>query len=197
MLKQLQNKKPEASWITQDTKPSLLQACADVIFPLTTKDENTMQRMIDWVRASQDEEFNSNNILTEAIGIAAPQIGENVKMNYILLPVSNQNETIKKYYEHALINPKIIGKSKQIGYLKQGEGCLSVTNQRHEGLVPRSYKITVTGYDYLKKKNVTLTARGYEAIVFQHEQDHLEGKLFYHHINKDNPWLSDEKWIMI
>ncbi|WP_281749702.1 peptide deformylase [Spiroplasma ixodetis] len=34
-------------------------------------------------------------------------------------------------------------------------------------------------------------------MVFQHEQDHLEGKLFYHHINKDNHWLNDDKWIMI
>ncbi|WP_342261452.1 peptide deformylase [Spiroplasma endosymbiont of Notiophilus biguttatus] len=196
MLKKLQNEVPSASWITEDTKPSLLRPCADVILPLTPKDENIMKRMIDWVKASQDKEFNANNTLTEAIGIAAPQIGENIKMYYILLPIPNKNEKII-YYEHALINPKIIGKSEQIAYLKKGEGCLSVTNHPHEGLVPRSYKINVTGYDYLKKKKVILTVRGYEAIVFQHEQDHLEGKLFYHHINKDNPWLNDDKWIMI
>lgn len=197
MLQKLQSEMPSESWIIQDTKSSLLETCVDVILPLTTADENIMQRMIDWVKASQDKEFNSNNILTEAIGIAAPQIGKNIKMYYILLPISNKDEKTITYHEHALINPKIIGKSQQIAYLEKGEGCLSVNNHPHEGLVPRSYKINVTGYDYLKKKKIMLTVRGYEAIVFQHEQDHLEGKLFYHHINKDNPWLNDKKWIMI
>lgn len=196
MLQKLQIEIPSASWITEDTKPSLLKPCVDVILPLTPTDENIMKRMIDWVKASQDKEFNANNTLTEAIGIAAPQIGENIKMYYILLPIPSKDGKLN-YYEHALINSKIVGKSKQIAYLKKGEGCLSVTNHVYEGLVPRSYKINVTGYDYLKKKKINLTIRGYEAIVFQHEQDHLEGKLFYHHINKDNPWVNDEKWIMI
>ncbi|WP_353487019.1 peptide deformylase, partial [Spiroplasma phoeniceum] len=44
------------------------------------------------------------------------------------------------------------------------------------------------GYDYLKQQQVTITARSYEAIVFQHEQAHLEGKLYYDLINKKAPW---------
>lgn len=196
MLKLLQNETPDASWITQDSIKTLLGTCHEIELPLTKKDENVMRKMIDWVKASQDDKFNTNNLLTEAIGIAAPQIGENVNMYYILIPDKNKDENTT-YYEHALINPKIIGRSEQIAALKKGEGCLSVTNKHHEGLVPRSYKIKVTGFDYLKNKKVSLTARGYEAIVFQHEQDHLEGKLFYHHINKKNPWHSNEEWIII
>lgn len=196
MLKLLQNENPDSILITQDTNKTLLGACRDIVLPLTASDENIMKKMIDWIKASQDDEFNAKGILTEGIGIAAPQIGENVKMYYILLPIVNKNETIA-YYEHALINPKIIGRSEQVAVLKNGEGCLSVTNKHHEGLVPRSYKIKVTGFDYLKNKKVTLTVRGYEAIVFQHEQDHLEGKLFYNHINKENPWHNNEEWIII
>ncbi|WP_308149351.1 MULTISPECIES: peptide deformylase [unclassified Spiroplasma] len=196
MLKLLQNEKPDSSWITQDTTKTLLDTCTEVVLPLTNNDKDIMKKMIDWVKASQDDEFNANNVIIEAIGIAAPQIGKNVNMYYILLPISNKDGTIT-YYEHALINPKIIGRSEQIAALKKGEGCLSVTTKHHEGLVPRSYKIKVTGFDYLKNKKVNLTIRGYEAIVFQHEQDHLEGKLFYHHINKENPWHSNEEWIII
>ncbi|UZQ31339.1 MAG: peptide deformylase [Spiroplasma phoeniceum] len=47
----------------------------------------------------------------------------------------------------------------------------------------------VEGYDYLKQQQVTITAHGLEAIVFQHEQGHLEGKLYYDLINKTGPWM--------
>lgn len=195
MLKLLQTEIPNNTWIVNDKTSSLLEPCTTVSLPLNNDDDEVMKRMIDWVKASQDITFSSQAKLTEAIGIAAPQIGKNINMYYILLPIKQNDNTII-YYEHALINPKIIGRSNQQAALKKGEGCLSVLS-KHQGLVPRSYKIKVTAYDYLKKTNVTLTIRGYEAIVFQHEQDHLEQKLFYHHINKQNRWLINEQWIMI
>lgn len=155
-----------------------------------------MQKLIDWVRFSQDKKLNQDHEMIEAIGIAAPQIGANIDMHYILLPIFDEKKQKTTYAEHALINPKIIARSEQLAALKHGEGCLSV-DKKHEGFVPRSYKIHVTGYDYLKKKNVSLTLRGYEAIVFQHEQDHLEKHLYYHHIRKSNPWLQEDNWIII
>jgi len=140
---------------------------------------------------SQDKKLNSSQKLIEAVGIAAPQIGVNIRMYYILVRFFDEKTNRTTYVEHALINPKINGKSKQIVALENGEKCLSVdnfnTNKKHEGLVPRSYKIHVSGYDFLKNKHVNLVARGFEAIVFQHEQDHLEKKIYYHHINKKNP----------
>lgn len=196
MLKLLQDEAPKTTWITKDNKKSLLSGCKPVKLPLSKEDELVMKKMIDWVRASQDEEFNKNKELTEAIGIAAPQIGVNKTMYYILLPILDEKTDKIIYLEHALINPKISGKSEQIAALKPGEACLSV-DKKHEGLVPRSYKIHVSGYDFLKKKHISLIARGYEAIVFQHEQDHLEKKLYYHHINKQEPWFKEEDWIII
>lgn len=196
MLKLLQKETPNNSWIVKDNKKTLLNECKSVNIPLNKNDELIMLKMIDWVRASQDKTFNANQEMTEAIGIAAPQIGANIKMYYILLPIFDEKNNKTNYIEHALINPKINGKSKQIAALKSGEGCLSV-EKNHEGLVPRSYKIHVSGYDFLKKTYVNLIVRNYEAIVFQHEQDHLEKKLYYHHINKKDPWFKDTNWIII
>ena len=70
-------------------------------------------------------------------------------------------------------------------YISTGEGCLSV-KEDYPGRVYRSYRITVEAYDVLKKAMVKIIAKGYEAIVLQHEIDHLNGVLFYDHINPDN-----------
>lgn len=87
---------------------------------------------------------------------------------------------------HALVNPKITVSSVKKSYLAVGEGCLSVDDY-HPGKVYRSYRITVEAYDGLKKENVTIKAEGFEAIVLQHEIDHLNGILFYDRIDKNDP----------
>ena len=81
-----------------------------------------------------------------------------------------------------VINPEIIAKSDLMVYLPDGEGCLSV-NRNTEGLVtPRHYKIIVKCalFDSVTEKvrNVKLTLEGYPAIVFQHENDHLDGIMY-------------------
>ena len=47
---------------------------------------------------------------------------------------------------------------------------------------------------YLEGKlvKVTLRLKGYIAIVFQHEYDHLLGTLFVDRINKENPFFIPE-----
>ncbi|MFU0252528.1 peptide deformylase [Spiroplasma sp. Moj] len=80
--------------------------------------------------------------------------------------------------------------------LEKGEGCFSVRNNQ-EGFVPCSFEIIVESYDYLKQQQVTITARGLEAIVFQHEQGHLEGNLYYDLINKTEPWMKKSDWIIV
>ena len=89
-------------------------------------------------------------------------------------------------YQYMLANPKIVSRSVQNAYLESGEGCLSVVEE-HDGYVVRSARVKVTGYDLLTDRNVTIRARGYLAIVLQHEIDHFSGILFYDHINKDDP----------
>ena len=42
-------------------------------------------------------------------------------------------------------------------------------------------------YDALRDEEIVISATGYDAIVLQHEYDHLNGMLYYDHIDKMNP----------
>ncbi len=192
----LQNKIPTKEWLVLDDTPSIQQSSIDASLPLAPENELVMQKLIDFVRYSQDPQKNSGHTIRPAVGLAAPQIGHNLKMYYIRIEEIYDETGDKKIIEHAMINPKIIGKSEQIACIEEGEGCLSVNGDK-DGFVPRSFRIIIEGYDYLKKQQVTITACSYEAIVFQHEQAHLEGKLYYDLINKKSPWTKKSDWIIL
>ena len=42
-------------------------------------------------------------------------------------------------------------------------------------------------FDALTNQDIIITARGYDAIVLQHEYDHLDGKFFYDRIDQNSP----------
>ena len=94
-------------------------------------------------------------------------------------------------HEYGVINPKIISHSEELTHLPTGEGCLSV-DREVKGLIHRPRKITVEfdSYDFEtgKVSHVRMRLKDYIAVVFQHENDHLYGKLFFDHINKENPF---------
>lgn len=191
----LQNKIPNKDWLVFDDNPLIFKPSEDVYLPLTYENELIMKKLIDFVKYSQDLQKNNDYLIRPAVGLAAPQIGYNIKMYYIRIEKKNNNLGIKKIIENAMINPKIIKKSSKIICIKEGEGCLSVNNDK-KGFVPRSFQIIVEGYDYLKHKKIIIFAKSYKAIVFQHEQEHLEGKLYYNLINKKNPWFKKNDWII-
>ncbi|AHF58030.1 peptide deformylase [Spiroplasma eriocheiris] len=192
----LQSKVPNKSWLVFDDSTSIREPSVDVNLPLSANDELIMHKLIDFVRYSQDPTENKDHAIRPAVGLAAPQIGANVNMYYIRIDTTDDETKQRTIIEHALVNPKIIGYSSQLACLEEGEGCLSVAND-HEGYVPRSFRILVEGYDYLKQEKIKITIRGYEAIVFQHEQAHLEGKLYYDLIDDKNPWLKKPEWILL
>ena len=191
----LQSEVPNKSWLVFDDTTSIREPSVDVKIPLSKNDELIMHKLIDFVRYSQDPTENKDHAIRPAVGLAAPQIGANVNMYYIRIDTTDDETKQQTIIEHALVNPKIIGYSSQLACLEEGEGCLSVAID-HEGYVPRSFRILVEGYDYLKQEKIKITVRGYEAIVFQHEQAHLEGKLYYDLIN-NNPWLKKPEWILL
>jgi peptide deformylase len=108
------------------------------------------------------------------IGLAAPQVHLPIQLAVIELDEENPRypdarpEPLGVY-----INPKItvLDETEQAFW----EGCLSVPELR--GLVHRPRKIRV---DYLDRgaKPKSIVAEGFLATVFQHELDHLAGKLF-------------------
>lgn len=165
----------------------LRKVCTPVSFPLSKEDEETAQYLIDYLKFASKEENDEKYDIRPGVGLAAPQLGITKRMIGVFIEYFDEDGKVFKTTQHVLINPEIISHSVRIAYLRNGEGCLSVKNDR-EGFVPRSFFITVKGYDYLTKKNIEKKFRGYEAIVLQHEIDHLNGILYIDHINKEAPW---------
>ncbi len=97
----------------------------------------------------------------EGVGLAAPQVGINVAM--IVADVG------KGLYK--LINPKIV---KAQGSQVNKEGCLSVPGICIK--VKRANKVVVEALDE-NGEPLSIEAEGLLACVFQHEIDHLNGKL--------------------
>jgi peptide deformylase len=169
--------------IVKDNQKSIREKSVEVEFPLSDEDKETMEYMLEHLRLSQDEETSKLYGLRPGVGLAAPQIGVNKRMFAVL--TEDENGKVHKY---GFINPKITSYSVRKAYLKGGEGCLSVDTDK-EGFVPRAANITIEGYDYVTKTILTKKLRGYISIVVQHEYDHLNGVLFYDHINKEEPYL--------
>lgn len=170
--------------IVKDKALSLHSRSKEVALPLDAGDKKLLEEMIQYLRNSQNEDFRKNNPhVREGIGLAAPQVGINKRMLVISYP-SVDDETIRT--EHMLVNPEIISSSLRKCYLQGGEGCLSV-DEPHPGIVTRDYRIQVKALEASSMENVIIKAVGYDAIVLQHEIDHLNGVLFYDHIDKKNP----------
>ena len=122
------------------------------------------------------------------IGLAAPQIGVGYRLAIIEI-----DNTTSRYgeIEHTpfdvYINPTItVIEQETAGYW---EGCLSIPNLR--GFVERPQNIKVTYVDR-SGKPATLDAHGFNATVFQHEFDHLDGILYVDRIS-DNSLLAFEE----
>lgn len=171
--------------VIREGNPILRTVAEEISIPASEEDVHTLQQMIDFVINSQNPELAEKYNLRPGIGLAAPQIGISKKM--IAVHVRDKADTL---YSYALFNPKIVSHSVERVYLPSGEGCLSV-DRDVPGYVPRYARITVTATT-IDGENVKLRLKGLAAIVFQHEIDHLNGIMFYDHINQDNPFAEPD-----
>ena len=171
--------------IVKDSNKSLREKCVEVN-PITPEVISLVNDMADYLKLTQDESYRDKHHLREGVGLAAPQIGKNIRALVVYFEDVDEEGNVK-IIDHRLINPRIISESVKQVYLSGGEGCLSVDNE-HQGYIYRNYKILVKAYEVKEGKEVVVTARGYEAIVLQHEIDHLNGVLFYDHIDKVDPF---------
>ena len=106
------------------------------------------------------------------VGLAAPQVGENVRV--FVIDVSTNNEPLNPI---VFINPKII---KKLGACISHEGCLSFPEAFTD--VKRYANVMIKALDtngrsfVMEAKDGSLLAR-----AIQHEFDHLDGVLFIDH----------------
>lgn len=109
----------------------------------------------------------------QGVGLASNQVGEPCRI--IVFDTSAKDEPNDLI---VLINPEIIEAD---GLIVNEEGCLSVIDYRAD--VKRAKCVTVEGVDR-EGNPITLKKEGLDAIVLQHEIDHLNGVLFIDHISK-------------
>ena len=105
----------------------------------------------------------------DGVGIAAPQIGINRRV-VAVQRFDKPGEPFEVYP-----NVRIIWSSDSLAY--GPEGCLSVPDRREEVL--RSQEIVIE-YALLQHPqwSVRDTVKGFTAVIFQHEIDHLDGVLY-------------------
>ncbi|HHO75490.1 MAG TPA: peptide deformylase [Deltaproteobacteria bacterium] len=100
------------------------------------------------------------------VGLAAPQVGFSRRL-ILVDPTANKEPGNLT----TLINPVII---EQEGSDTDSEMCLSVPEVSVD--VPRAERIVVQGVT-LEGKEIRIEAEGFLARIFQHEIDHLDGKV--------------------
>jgi peptide deformylase len=122
------------------------------------------------------------------IGLAAPQIAEPVRLAVIEIPAEpTRYGDLVPIPLTVFVNPVIeIVNPDACGYW---EGCLSVPGLR--GFVERPQHVRVR-YTSEHGENKELELEGFSATVFQHEFDHLDGRLFVDRIS-DMRLLTFEK----
>ncbi len=104
------------------------------------------------------------------VGLAAPQVHESLRLFVAMLNADDDGEGDAMVF----INPEITVKGDQT--VEGWEGCLSIPEIR--GRVPRAQHIVVTALDRHGKR-FELELRDFAARVVQHENDHLDGVLFF------------------
>jgi len=106
------------------------------------------------------------------VGLAAPQIG--IARRIAVIDITFKEDPSAKL---VLINPEIIHKE---GRHTQSEGCLSIPDFREN--VSRAHTVTLRAQD-VSGKVFEKTGEELLARAFQHETDHLNGKLYISHIS--------------
>lgn len=109
----------------------------------------------------------------DGVGLAAPQIGRNVRMFVVDLTPWADDEPELADFRRVFINPEIYELSEREDYYN--EGCLSLPNLHEDVLRPVSIRMRWLDENFEPREG---EFAGRPARVIQHEYDHLEGKLF-------------------
>ena len=110
------------------------------------------------------------------VGLAAPQVEVSRRLIIVRLP---DDEASKEEYGkdagrlYVVANPEIVKASKEM--VEGIEACLSIPG--FYGAVDRYESVVITGQD-AQGKPQRIKAKGWLARVFQHEIDHLDGRLY-------------------
>ena len=118
-----------------------------------------------------------NSLVGKGYALAANQIGYNKKIALIRIPLNNEHTEFNEYF---IINPKIVFKERKILFT---EGCLSLPGLSIQ--TDRYVFITISYLDENMEEKIKV-AQDLEAIIIQHEIDHLSGRSILDRKHRNN-----------
>ena len=127
---------------------------------------------------------------SNGVGIAAPQVSESLRLFIVASRPNPRYPTAPVMTPTAMLNPRLIAFSSP--RVKGWEGCLSVPDKR--GLVPRYKEIEVEYFDRLGNLQRRVLT-DFVARIFQHELDHLDGKVFLDRLESSEDLYTEKEYL--
>ncbi|OIP73216.1 MAG: peptide deformylase [Oscillatoriales cyanobacterium CG2_30_44_21] len=149
--------------------------------PITNVQDPQIQQLIDQMLFTLQK--------SRGVGLAAPQVGRSLQLIIVASHPNDRYPDAPTMEPTAMINPRIISHTEETE--KGWEGCLSVPMIR--GLVPRYRQIVVEYGDQYGNQQVR-ELDGFVARIFQHEYDHLEGKVFLDRVESNLDLVSESEY---
>ena len=131
--------------------------------PRLTRQSISIEEVDDSVRALAERMF-LLMLQHKGVGLAASQVGVAVRL-FVASPSMEPDDL------HAYVNPRIVSAE---GWIEDEEGCLSFPDIHCR--IKRSAMVTMEATD-LQGRLLEYIAEGFAARVFEHELDHLDGRL--------------------
>ena len=129
---------------------------------------------------------------TQGVGLAAPQIGITKQIVIVASRPSPRYPQAPLMEPTVMINPRFVALSEEKE--KGWEGCLSIPGIR--ALVPRYTAIEVT-YINIEGHAVQQQFDSFVARIFQHEYDHLEGKVYLDRVEDNQDIVAESEYFKL
>ena len=152
------------------------------ILPIVTYDDPVLSQNANPVNENSDElqqlidDMFETMYNAEGVGLAAPQVGQSIRLFVIDADSMVENEA-DKYGPMTFINPEIKECSEDKS--EEEEGCLSLPDIRENVIRPEQIVIEYLDRDFEQRR---LKVSEWIARVIQHEFDHINGILFIDHL---------------
>ena len=138
--------------------------------PILKHATHPVDRVDDGVRKFLEQMASTMCAHPRCVGLAAPQVGSSLRV--AVMDSSRNPKMTESRGLIILVNPRVMASE---GDVLQREGCLSIPD--FTGNVQRSARVQVQAHDQDGRLQ-EFWLEGFEAIIAQHEIDHLDGKLF-------------------
>lgn len=154
----------------------------DVARPVVDPREPEIQAFLDRLLATMLE--------GNGVGIAAPQVGRSLQALVVASRPSLRYPHAPLMEPLIMLNPQLLSHDDEI--VVDWEGCLSIPGLR--GQVPR-YRAIEISYITRDGKTIKQELTGFIARIFQHEFDHLGGKVYLDRVAQVQDLVTEQEYL--